>query len=158
MEPATPVPGDSLVPCETSGTTAAENSTNAIDLHVCVLCRLSAEEDVRSGRRLHDALVAAQLRGEQDGARPASVRIVPVDCLSNCNRSCSVAFAGPNRWTYVYGGLSPDSAAAVLDGAARYAASPDGIVPWRERPEALRQGLVARIPPLTLQTIAPQDP
>jgi predicted metal-binding protein len=28
------------------------------------------------------------------------------------------------------------------------AAAPDGILPWRGRPEVLKRGLVARIPPL----------
>lgn len=37
--------------------------------------------------------------------------------------------------------------ATILDGLARYATAPDGLVPWRERPEAFRKGVVARIPP-----------
>ncbi|MFC6050816.1 DUF1636 family protein, partial [Methylobacterium hispanicum] len=39
------------------------------------------------------------------------------------------------------------SARTILDELARYAGTPDGIVPWRERPEAFRKGVVARIPP-----------
>jgi predicted metal-binding protein len=61
-----------------------------------------------------------------------------------------VALSGPGRWTYVYGDLSPASADTVAEGARRYAAQADGLVPWRERPEAFRKGVIARIPPLPL--------
>ena len=40
--------------------------------------------------------------------------------------------------------------ADILSGAAAYAAAPDGIVPWRERPEIFRKQSIARIPPLEL--------
>ena len=32
--------------------------------------------------------------------------------------------------------------------ARAYAATPDGIVPWRERPEIFRKRVIARVPPL----------
>ncbi len=35
----------------------------------------------------------------------------------------------------------------LLTGAARYAATSDGLVPWRERPTIFRKGVIARIPP-----------
>jgi predicted metal-binding protein len=35
-----------------------------------------------------------------------------------------------------------------MAGAAAYAATPDGIVPWRSRPEIFRKQSLARIPPL----------
>ena len=35
----------------------------------------------------------------------------------------------------------------LLTGAARYAATADGLVPWRERPMIFRKGVIARIPP-----------
>ena len=34
------------------------------------------------------------------------------------------------------------------DGATLYAATPEGLIPWRQRPDALKKGVVARIPPL----------
>jgi predicted metal-binding protein len=51
-------------------------------------------------------------------------------------------------WTYVFGGLDPaDGAAALIGGAKLFAAAPDGLMPWRGRPDALKRGLVARTPP-----------
>jgi predicted metal-binding protein len=36
----------------------------------------------------------------------------------------------------------------LIDSARRFAASANGIVPWKERPNAFRKGVVARVPPL----------
>jgi predicted metal-binding protein len=62
-------------------------------------------------------------------------------------RACSAALTGPGRWSYIYGDLSEASVNDLLVGAARYAATPDGLVPWRERPTIFRKGVIARIPP-----------
>jgi predicted metal-binding protein len=90
--------------------------------------------------RLHRALAALP-------ADPA-VRLVPIECLGVCRRPCTVAFSAPGKWTYVYADVDPAAGAAdVLAAAGRFAASADGMVPWRERPASLRQGLIARVPP-----------
>jgi predicted metal-binding protein len=97
----------------------------------------------RAGRRLHDGLVEALRRkGEASG-----FRIAEAECLSNCNRGCSVALSGPGRWSYVYGDLGEAAIDDLLAGASRYAATADGLVPWRERPMIFRKGVIARIPP-----------
>jgi predicted metal-binding protein len=57
---------------------------------------------------------------------------------------------GAGRWTYVYGNLDESLAQVVHDGATRYHATDNGLVPWRERPEHFRKNCIARIPPLEL--------
>jgi predicted metal-binding protein len=114
-------------------------------LHVCTTCRAGEvlEDDApRPGALLHAALEAA-------GA-PEGVRIVPVACLSACSQGASVAISAPGKWSYVYGRLTRDDAADILTGAAAYAATADGLVPWRERPVIFRKQSLARIPPLEL--------
>ncbi|MFI5010984.1 MAG: DUF1636 family protein [Hyphomicrobiales bacterium] len=117
-------------------------------IHICITCRQPGEpaEVVggRAGARLHEALrLAAALRADP-------VELVPVECLSVCKRPCTIGFSAAGKWTYVYGDFAPDrpSAEAILDAAALYAAAPDGLIPWRQRPQALKKGVVARIPPL----------
>ncbi len=124
------------------------------ELLVCVTCKsaLPAEtataDETRPGAQLLAALT--------EGAAPAGVRIRAVECLSNCTRGCTVALrGGGDRWSYVYGNLTPAQAEMVLDGAARYQAAADGLVPWRERSEHFRKNCIARIPPLTLPEEAP---
>ena len=111
-------------------------------LHVCTTCRggdPGPPADARPGAALHGALAAAPL--------PAGVEIRPVECLSACSQGCSVALSAPGKWSYVYGRLTPADAPAILAGAALYAAAPDGIVPWRDRPAIFRRQSLARIPP-----------
>ncbi|MGY3129955.1 putative metal-binding protein [Bradyrhizobium sp. USDA 4501] len=115
----------------------------SVTLHVCITCRAGrtpAERELAPGARLHAALVEAGV--------PDDVNLVPVACLSACSQGCSVALSAPGRWSYVYGRLSADNAADVIAGASAYAAAPDGIVPWRSRPEIFRKQSLARIPPL----------
>lgn len=118
--------------------------TNETIIHICVTCR-SADDpsEDRAGARLHRAVAAlAQERG-------APVRVVPVECLSVCKRPVTFGYAAPGKWTYVYGDAPPETAAGtILDGAALYAAAPDGLIPWRQRPDTLKKGVVSRVPPL----------
>jgi predicted metal-binding protein len=115
----------------------------AVTLHVCITCRAGqpvVEGQPTPGARLRDAILDAGL--------PSGVDLVPVECLSACSQGCSVALSAPGRWSYVYGRLSEANAPDVVAGAAAYAAAPDGIVPWRARPEIFRKQSLARIPPV----------
>ncbi len=71
-------------------------------------------------------------------------------CLAACSRACTVALQAPGKWTYLFGGLAPDasSAAAVLAGARLHRDASDGVLGWKDRPEALRSGTIARVMPL----------
>jgi predicted metal-binding protein len=114
-----------------------------VTLHVCITCRAGQtipEGESTPGARLHDAIL--------DAGVPPGVSLMPVECLSACNHGCSVALSAPGRWSYVYGRLSEANAKDVVAGAAAYAAAPDGIVPWRTRPEIFRKQSLARIPPI----------
>jgi predicted metal-binding protein len=115
----------------------------AVTLHVCITCRAGQtipDGEPTPGARLRDAIL--------DAGVPSDVNLVPVECLSACNQGCSVALSAPGRWSYVYGRLSEANAQDVVAGAAAYAAAPDGIVPWRTRPEIFRKQSLARIPPI----------
>lgn len=114
-----------------------------VTLHVCITCRAGQtveEGEITPGARLHGAI--------RDAGVPDGVNLVPVECLSACSQGCSVALSAPGRWSYVYGRLSAANAKDVIAGASAYAAAPDGIVPWRTRPEIFRKQSLARIPPL----------
>lgn len=113
-------------------------------LYVCTTCKAGeavAEGDVPCGARLHAALMDAPV--------PKGVRILGVECLSACNTGCAVSLTKPGGWSYVYGRLTLDDVPAILEGAGKYAATTDGIVPWRDRPTVFRKQSIARIPPQT---------
>jgi predicted metal-binding protein len=114
----------------------------AITIFVCVTCR--------GGRPLDlvpvpgEVLAAATARAAQG----SGIAVRAIRCLANCNRGCSAAVRRDGAWTYVFGNLDPvGGAGALIEGAKLFAGSPDGLMPWRGRPEALKRGLVARTPP-----------
>jgi predicted metal-binding protein len=112
-------------------------------LYVCVTCRREGDPPAgpRPGARLFAALKE----------RAADLDVVPVECLSNCTRSCSAAVTAPGKWTYVVGHLDPDiHAGDIAEFARQHRASADGLTVWRERPEHVRKNTIARVPPYSV--------
>ena len=118
-------------------------SVESVDLLVCIKCKREGEvpdEAERPGSTFYQRLAEAGIDG---------VSVQPVECLSNCTQGCTIALRGPGRWTYVYGRFdAAEHVETVREGAAKYAGTRDGLVPWRERPEHFRKNCIARIPPL----------
>jgi predicted metal-binding protein len=111
---------------------------------VCITCRrpVDTPDAPRKGPALANAV--AQALGEA-----ADIALLRVRCLGNCNRGLSSAIRGPSAWTYVFGDLDAETdAPALITGARLLAQSTDGLMPWRGRPEPLKRGLIARVPPL----------
>jgi predicted metal-binding protein len=117
-------------------------------IFVCISCRRSLGDDEKSfdqpGRGLVEAIEARLRDGNQH-----RVAVTGVDCLAVCKRPCTIALSATNKWTYLIGDLDPDTQIDEIVAAARsFAASENGIVPWRERPASFRKGVIARVPPL----------
>lgn len=110
---------------------------------VCITCRAATDPaDVpRAGIALAEATAVA-------AASAADISVQRIRCLGNCNRGPSAAIRCENTWSYVFGGLEParDGLSLVI-GAQLLAQAEDGIMPWRGRPESLKRGLIARVPP-----------
>jgi predicted metal-binding protein len=120
----------------------ATGAASAITIFVCVTCR--------GGKPLDLVPVPGETLAIETGraAEGTGIAVRPVRCLANCNRGLSAAVRRDGAWTYVFGDLdSAGGAAALIEGAKLYAAAPDGLMPWRGRPDALKRGLVARTPP-----------
>ena len=117
----------------------------AVTVFVCVTCK-RPDDDAARGRMLFDA-VCARASG--------TVTVTPVECLAVCKRPCTIALSGPGKWTCVVGDLDHDRHADdVIAAAQNYAATENGIIPWRQRPLSFRKGVVARIPPFDFRPLA----
>ena len=78
-----------------------------------------------------------------------NVQVRPVQCLSVCKRPATVAVTSPDGYTFLFGDLQTGSGTAALVSFVKsYRNSDYGLVPWRERAEVLRKGMVARVPPM----------
>jgi predicted metal-binding protein len=115
----------------------------AMTVYVCITCKRAGdpEEGVRPGLLL--------ARETARAAQGSGVTVRQVKCLANCSRGLSAAIRRDGAWTYVFGGLDEArDAEALIEGAKLFALASDGLMPWRGRPEILKRGLIARVPPI----------
>jgi predicted metal-binding protein len=119
------------------------------ELVVCTTCRPAGvpRDEPAPGEQLLWQIEAAA--AETCDAPPA-VRVRGVACLSGCSRACTVALQAPGKHSYLFGDLQPDPETALqaLACAHQHAAAADGLLAWSARPERLRRGILARLPPL----------
>ncbi|WP_186416945.1 DUF1636 domain-containing protein [Bosea sp. CS1GBMeth4] len=114
-------------------------------IHVCTACRRQ-REDLPEGYDQPGLALAEALGARMTGS---GIAVVPVECLAVCKRPCTIALAADGKWTYLIGDLDAGLHLDEIVGAAEsFAASANGIVPWKERPASFRKGVVARVPPL----------
>lgn len=116
---------------------------SAVTVVVCSSCRDETGSDARP--RAGAALAADAL-----ASSAGEIRVATVECLGNCKRRLSAALLRDGCWSYVFGDLATDSGPDLVAGAKLFASSGDGLLPWRGRPDSLKRGLVARIPPLAM--------
>lgn len=121
------------------------NSTAArTTVLVCITCRSPADPTHLPPRGPELAAAAARAAVDAD-----DVAVMRVRCLGNCSRGLSAAIRRDNAWSYVFGHLDAQrDGPALITGARLFAESADGLLPWRGRPESLKRGLIARVPPL----------
>mgnify|MGYP001160634677 FL=1 len=107
---------------------------------VCTSCREAGVERADApGRRLFESITAAAGDG---------IVVRPTQCLSVCKRVCTVSLSAEGGYTFLFGDLDPDrDAPAIVAMAAACGAADHGFVPWKERPEPLKRGIIARVPP-----------
>jgi len=110
-------------------------------IYVCITCRRAGEPD---DEPCPGALLA---EATERAAAGTDVIVRRLRCLANCTRGPSAAMRCNGSWTYVFGGLDAADAGALVEGATLLAGASDGILPWRGRPEILKRGLIARVPP-----------
>lgn len=116
-------------------------------IFVCTVCRDGENPENRPGEAFFAALKNCLAASGEDIA----LRIEPVECLAVCKRPCTVALASAGKWTYVIGDLVADEhAEEILAAAKNYAATENGIVPWKDRPPCFKKGVVSRTPALGL--------
>lgn len=124
----------------------AIEAATSMTIYVCITCRRAGdpEEGVRPG-----LLLARETARAADGT---GVVVRQVRCLANCSRALSAAIRREEGWTYIFGGLDERrDAEALIEGARLFARASDGLMPWRGRPEILKRGLIARVPPIDFE-------
>ncbi|MEQ9481157.1 DUF1636 domain-containing protein [Coleofasciculus sp. F4-SAH-05] len=129
--------------------------THQHTLFVCTTCASTWQDGKRIGKSGGEKLLEPLQELHQNWSLRDEFKLQPVECMSACSRPCAVSLAAPSKHTYLFGDLPvdvetlPATAAAILDCASLYHSKPDGLLPWSKRPEPLKKGILARIPPLS---------
>ncbi len=113
-------------------------------LHVCTTCRAGrtlAEGETPPGQTLFAAVAHAL------AARPVA-RLLPVKCLSSCDRGCAAAISAPGKWSYLLGRLDTALVADLLAYAETYGRTENGTVLPSRRPASLARMVLGRLPDL----------
>ncbi|AFY94862.1 DUF1636 domain-containing protein [Chamaesiphon minutus] len=125
-------------------------------LFVCTTCGSKWQDGQRIGTSEGERLLEQLQALHQNWELATDFPIQAVGCMSACSRSCAISFAATGKSTYLFGDISPTEPSIplsnILDCAAKYYQHPTGSLPWGERPAPLKQGILAKIPPLTIPT------
>ncbi|MEQ1789156.1 MAG: DUF1636 domain-containing protein [Rickettsiales bacterium] len=111
---------------------------NPVDLQVCVTCL--GENKEKLGAEFYAAL--------EKQINSAEINLQPVECFAVCKRVCTVTVSQPEKWLYMIGDLDvKKDIPALLEYVRVYDASPNGRPPISQRPEVVKNGTIARLPP-----------
>lgn len=119
-------------------------------LVVCSTCRISKEERVDEAGQRGGALLMEALREALAGhACEGKLELQAMPCLFACSRFCTVHLRAPGKIGYVLGDFTanPNDAKALLDYAAHYIESAEGVVPWANWPQGVKGHFIVRTPP-----------
>jgi predicted metal-binding protein len=123
-------------------------------LFVCTTCGSKWENGQRVGTSEGERLLQELQELHQNWDLATEFPIQAVGCMSACSRSCAISFAAAGKYTYLFGDIPATDVDIplnnILDCAEKYYQHPTGVLPWSERPAPLKQGILAKIPPLSL--------
>lgn len=124
------------------------------EIIVCTTCRPAgaSRELPAHGLALFEAVQEALLVCELDTGQHKGLQLRGLACMSGCSRACTVTLQAQGKFSYYFGDLAPDAetAAQVLACAQLHKHSADGNLARNTRPERLRGGILARLPPVGL--------
>ena len=114
---------------------------------VCDTCKCTGWET--TGMEKTDGEALAELV-EAAAAGADDVKTRRVSCTMGCDRACNITVQSTGKINYSLGTFTPttDDAAAIVEYAAKHAASTNGQVPYREWPQGVKGHFVSRHMPL----------
>jgi predicted metal-binding protein len=125
---------------------------SATEIIVCTTCRPpgASRELPAEGLALFEAVQDALLECELDTGQHEGLHVRGMACMSGCSRACTVTLQARGKFTYYFGDLAADTdtAAQVIACAQQHWHSTDGNLARNARPERLRSGILARLPPI----------
>lgn len=123
------------------------------EITICTTCRRpgTSRELPADGALLFLAVEAAADAAAFDSGDAPAVLVRGQACMSGCSRACTVSLQASGKYSYYFGDLLVDdeSAEQLLACARLHQTRADGNLPRNDRPERLRTGIIARLPPVS---------
>jgi len=118
--------------------------TSSHHITVCISCRHKGS-DCRPGFELIEKLRFAMRTAGKFVSD--NFEISGVACMAGCSRSCTVAYHGSRKATYLFGDIDPaEDIDDLIAFARQYAQLHDGWCSSTDRPGKLRRTTLARVP------------
>lgn len=114
---------------------------------ICDTCKRSGWEE--TGREKTDGEALAEMV-EASAVEADDVRTRRVSCTMGCDRACNITVQASDKINYSLGTFeaTAEDAEAIVEYAAKHAASETGQVPYREWPQGVKGHFVSRHQPL----------
>jgi predicted metal-binding protein len=114
---------------------------------ICDTCKRTGWEE--TGMQKTDGEALAEMV-EVAAAGTDDVKTRRVSCTMGCDRACNVTVQASGKINYSLGTFeaTTDDAVAIVEYAAKHAASENGQVPYREWPQGVKGHFVSRHQPL----------
>jgi predicted metal-binding protein len=114
---------------------------------ICDTCKRTGWEE--TGMQKTDGEALAEMV-EIEAAGTDDVKTRRVSCTMGCDRACNITVQASGKINYSLGTFeaTSDDAVAIVEYAAKHAASENGQVPYREWPQGVKGHFVSRHQPL----------
>lgn len=116
-------------------------------IYICRTCR--ANREILPDDNCEGAQLLRQVSEQLTHSPIDGVEVRGINCLSQCESPVAVAFVAPEKFNFIVSSLQPEQDAdAILDFARLHAETALGRVKSVDRPQAIRENLQGRIPPV----------
>ena len=124
-------------------------------LSICLSCRDGRENFyvTRGGKRFADKLLNKTMLQER-------VNFRGVNCMSNCDRACTLSLTSEKSFTYIFGDIDPEKseyAESLIELVSKYNSSADGFLRRRDRPSLFQSSILGRLPPIGSNSLIVTD-
>ncbi len=116
-------------------------------LYICTTCKKRDGDDIvdaHAGEKFY----AAVKESFDVWAHKNDFELVPTACLSGCKKSCTFALQKEGKYAYIFGCADEGMIQDIFNLAAAYQSNAQGILKKIDRPDCLKDKVLARIPPL----------
>ena len=114
-------------------------------LYICVTCK---KVEGNGGPKEGETLYTSIKESFEMCDIGKQLTLLPTACLSGCKKACAFALQSKGKYAHVFGFADLSSIESIHALAYTYISKEDGVLKKVDRPDAFKNKVLARIPPL----------